>query len=154
MVIRNAKGLNLCDKTYNQLPQFKYITVSCQYDGKAIVRKNQKTHYIYRLSPEQDTIIDNLSFGTEICFYNGCDCVHTLSFVNEKHTCGTLDDELIKKLSACSGSLVPFHHSMGTILSKFTHYPKTRQWILRCIHSGQIPRSAYRLLQAYMPSAK
>lgn len=154
--IKDSTGAELNEDSYTKFPKSKYILVSCQYDGKAIVRKNQKTHAIYRLSPDQDTIIDNLSFGTEILFYHGCDCVRTLSFVHDEHICNTqeLDDELIRKLRICSDPLIPFHHSMGAILSKFSHYPKTRQWILGCIQSKEMPRSAYRLLQAYILSAK
>lgn len=156
LIIRDSAETDLCDDIYTKLPKAKYITVSCQYDGKAVVRKNQKTHQIYRISPDQDTIIDDLSFGTEISFYHGCDCVRTLSFVNEKRGSDALalDNEYVKKLRACSGPMISIPHSMGAITSRFSCYPQTSQWIFRCIRSGEIPRSAYRLLQAYMSTAK
>lgn len=52
LVIRDSAGVELSEAFYTKIPKSKYISVSCQFDGKAVVRKNGKTVRIYRISPE------------------------------------------------------------------------------------------------------
>lgn len=154
VTICDHAGNPLTEETYSKIPKSKLISVSCQYDGKAVVRRKGKTDRIYRLSAEQNLEIDGLAFDTEIHFYQGCDCVRTLRFEQENNIAdvSALDDELVKKLTACSGAMISVAHSVGALAGKFAAYPKTRQWLQTTIRQGVMPRCAYRMLIRYHPA--
>ena len=155
VTIYDHAGNLLTEETYSKIPKSKLISVSCQYDGKAVVRRKGKIDRTYKLSAEQNLEIDGLAFDTEIQFYQGCDCVRTLCFEKEKDTYDVLalDDELIKKLTACSGPMISVAHSVGALAGKFASYPQTKQWLQTTIRQGVMPRSAYRMLINYDPSS-
>lgn len=148
ITIIDQEGNVLGEEAYSKLPKSKYISVSSQYDGRAEVRKNGKLVYIYRLGAEQDTIIDGLSFGTEIRFYQGQDEVHQIVFEQAKAEFDvlTLDAELVKKLKACTGPTVPVTHAVGAIIHRFDGWPQTKHWLRQALKDGEMPRSAYRML--------
>ncbi len=153
VTISDYAGELLTEEKYSKLPKSKLITVLCRYDGRAIVRRKGKIDRIYKLSAEQNLEIDGLAFGTEIHFYQGCDCVRTLCFEREKNIYEALtsDDELIKKLTACPGPMLPVAHSAGALADKFAGYPKTRRWLYEMIRRGEMSYQAYRMLIAYNP---
>lgn len=154
LIIKDSTGVELIEDSYTKLPKSKYISVSCQYDGKAVVRRNRKTKYIYKISSEQDLLIDGLSFGTEICFYHGCDCVRTLRFERPQTDTSTaeLDCVLVKKLQACTGPKVSIPHSLGSLAGKYESYPQTRQWLYMALRQGEISYKALRILIADIPN--
>jgi len=146
--IIDCNGMLLTENDYLKLPKSNLIVVSAPFDGKAIVKKNDKTVYIYKLSSDTALSIENLTFGTEILIYQGCDCVRELRFILpiQKHD-NSLDDEyMFHKLDSCCGDMIPIAHSFGSIISKFSKYPKTKQWIRRIVRNGEISRNAYRIL--------
>lgn len=147
--IFDSAGDMLSEESYTKLPKSKFISVLCQYDGKAVVQRNGKTEYIYTLSAEQSLIIDELSFGTEILFYQGCDYIRSIRFEQEKISCDVLalDEVLAKKLRACSGPMIPVTHAVGTLASKFTAYPETKKWLYTALRQGEISRMALQLLK-------
>lgn len=149
VTICDHAGNLLNEETYSKLPKSKFITVSCQYDGKAIVQRNGKTERIYKISSEQDLEIDELTFGTEIHFYQGCDYIQSIRFEQERANCDvlTLDDALVKKLNACSGAMIPVTHAVGNLISKFEVYPQTKRWIYTAVRQGEISRTALHLLR-------
>ena len=148
VTITDTTGNELNEDTYSKLPISKIISVSCQYDGRAVVQRKDKTEYVYRMSADQDLQIDGLSFGTEIHFYQGCDCVRTIRFEQKKANDTVLisDDVLVKKLKTCSGPMIPVTHAIGTLAGKYSAYPKTKQWLYTVLRHGEIPRDAYRIL--------
>lgn len=152
--IKDAAGVELTEDFYTKLPKAKYITVSCQYDGKAVVRRNQKIEHIYKLSSEQDLLIDGLTFGTEICFYHGCDCVRTLRFERTQIDTNTAEQDriLVNKLQACTGPQSPIPHSLGSFVGKYDSYPRTKQWLWATLRQGEISRKALRILIANIPN--
>lgn len=152
LTIKDATGAELTEDSYTKLPKAKYILVSCQYDGKAVVRRKQKIEHIYKLLSEQDLLIDGLSSGTEICFYQGCDCVRILRFeeYEQRNDNTAIDTVLVKKLRACTGATMTVPHSFGAIATRFEAYPETRKWIHVVIRHGEISHSAYRLLISYL----
>ena len=151
--IKDAAGAELTEDSYSKLPKSQYVSVSCQYDGKAVVRRNQKTVHIYKLSFEQDLLIDGLTFGTEICFYHGCDCVRTLRFERTQIDTNTAEQDriLINKLQACTDPKVPIPHSLGSVARKYESYPRTKQWLYATLRQGEISRKALRILIANIP---
>lgn len=151
--IKDAAGAELTEDSYSKLPKSQYVSVSCQYDGKAVVRRNQKTVHIYKLSFEQDLLIDGLTFGTEICFYHGCDCVRTLRFERNQIDTNTAEQDriLINKLQAYTDPKIPIPHSLGSVAGKYESYPRTKQWLYETLRQGEISRKALRILIANIP---
>ena len=146
--ITDPEGNVLEEEVYSKLPKSKYISVSSQFDGRAEIRKNGKLVYIYRLSAELDTVIDGLSFGTEIRFYQSQDRVRQIAFEQETNEFDVLalDAELVKKLKACTGPMVPVTHAMGAVIQKFDGWPKTKRWLYKVLREGHIPRKALHIL--------
>lgn len=148
ITVSDIAGNEMNEDVYSTLPKSKIISVACPFDGKAVVQRNGRTEYIYRLSNEHDIQIDGLSFGTEIHFYQGCDCVRTIRFERNKagRDASSTDDMLVKKLKACSGPMIPVTHSIGTLVSQYIVYPRTKRWLLKAVRRGEMPREAYRIL--------
>ena len=153
VTIRDHAGNILAEDSYTKVPKSKLISVLCQYDGKAVVFRNGKTVYIHKIFAGKDLIIDELSIGTEIHFYQGCDCIRTLRFDRAvtNYDISALDDALVEKLRICSGSMISISHSFATVVNKFELYPKTKQWIYAALRRGEMSRSAYRTLINYRP---
>ncbi len=149
IAILDQAGNILTEDSYTKLPKSKFISVLCPYDGKAVVQRKGNTYRIYKLSADQNLEINELTLDTEIRFYQGCDCVRTLRFEQEKNSYDfiALDDEFVEKLRTCSGPMIPISHAAGSLINKYATYPKTILWLYKMIRRGEIPRSAYRLLQ-------
>ena len=154
LTIKDVSGAELIEDSYTKLPKSKYISVSCQYDGKAIVRRGQKIEHIYRISSEQDLLIDGLSLGTEICFYHGCDCIRTICFEQLQIDTSTteLDRVMIAKLQTCTGPTVSIPHSFGSLVRKYESYPQTKKWLYTTLRQGVISRKALRILISDIPN--
>ena len=114
-----------------------------------MVQRNGKTEYIYKLSGEEHLTIDELSFGTEIHFYQGCDYIRSIRFAQETVNMDVmlLDAVLVKKLSSCSGPMIPVTHAVGSFVSKFSKYPQTQKWLCMALRRGEISRTALNLLR-------
>lgn len=150
--IADTSGDHLTQNSYSILPKTKIISVVAQFDGKAVVRKNDKIQYVYKVSAGGLLEIDGLSYGMDIQIFQGCDLVRTISFARENKDLNSrvTDEILVKKLMACSGQTMPVTHKFGAIASKYSSYPKTKQWIYKIIKHGYIPRSAYKILIKYL----
>ena len=146
--IIDASGNDLVKDKYTRLPKQNLISVISPYDGKAVIKKYGEIVYVYRLAAEQLLMIDHLSFDMEILFYQGQDCVRTICFERTKQSLSDVyrDDILLEKLKSCKGSAIPITHALGTVAKKLSSFPKTKQWLLRTINSGEISQSAYQLL--------
>lgn len=155
VVISDQAGSVLTDTIYDKIPKLKLISVLCQYDGKAVVKKNDRVEYIYRIAAEQDFIIDGLSYGTEIFFYQGCDLVCSIRFDKKEaaFNASVSDDLLVKMLESCSGPMIPITHTIGTFANKYSAYPKTKRWLYAAARQGEISRKALQLLRDNTPNA-
>lgn len=138
-------------ETYTQLPKSKRLTIFAPFDGKVVFRKNGKINFIYRLTAEQDLMVDQIAFGTQIEIIQGCDLVRSLCFERKtaEFDVAAADKQLATKLKSARGAMITIPHSFGTIAAKMQDYPQTKQWLLQAIRSGEIPRSAYRMLIRY-----
>ncbi len=146
--IKDNSGMVLNDETYLKIPKLKLITITAQFDGKAVVFFKGKVNYIYKINGNQTLMIDDLSLGTEIKIYQGCDFIRRICFENKslKKTFMISDEVLVKRLELCSGAFVPISHSLGSMAEKLSDYPLTRKWLKKAIRRGEISRSAYKLL--------
>lgn len=143
----------LTEETYTKLPKRKYISVSCQYDGKAVVMKDGKAVYVYKLSAGSDLQIDSLTFGMEIRFYQGCDCVRTIKFERPEQVVGIAlaDEALVTKLRACGGPTIAVSHAVGSIAARLGKYPKTKRWLYAVLRQKEISRKALQILKKNIP---
>lgn len=141
---------NLLEKDeYSKTPKLKLISVISLFDGKAIVKYKNQIIYTYKINGGQSLLIDGLSLGMDILFYQGCDFIRRISFLSEKANHDELisDKILLKKLKTCSGPFIPIPHTAGALAGKLEHYPQTKQWLFQAIRQGCVLRSAYLLLQ-------
>ena len=152
VIIYDSTGNELTDDIYSKLPKEKLISVLCPYDGRAVIEKDGKTTYIYPLAAEQNVTIDGLSFGMTIRLFQGCDCVRTLSFTRKsaETDLSALDIEWVRKLNVCKGPMIPVTHSTGAITTKLAGCPEVQKWLYKKIKLGEMPRSAYLLLQSIL----
>lgn len=154
VTISDANGNLLTEGAYKKLPKSKLISVSCQYDGKAVVQRKGKIVHVYKLSAEQSLQIDELSFDTEIHFFQGCDCVRTIRFEQVKPCIdvSAADEVLVAKLKACNGQIIPVSHAMGAIISRYAGYSKTKRWLYASLRQSEMSRKALKLLKNNMPN--
>ncbi len=153
--LKDAPTITVCDMTgnewtdayYDKLPKSGILQISATYDGKITVTTNGRIQYIYRLSANQRTEINQITYGTEVQITLGCDCLHTVRF-EKKHIVdhAPFDKEFVYQLEKCQGASVSIPHSMGSILQYFDTCPLTKQWLLTHLKAGVISRQAYRLL--------
>ena len=149
--VRDGEGDLLAESHYAKPPKGRYLTVLCPYDGRAVVKQNGRTTYVYKLPAERTVTIDEIAPGTEIFLYQGCDCVRTIRFEqgsDEKVDVRLTDENLVKKLRSCSGPAVPLTHAAASMVGKLSPYPQTRRWLIQAMRRGEIPRSALQLLKA------
>lgn len=149
--VTDSAGTSYDEAVYDQLPKGKRLTIMAPFDGKAIVKKDGKILFVYRIAADQMIEIDQITFGIQLELFQGCDLVRAIGF--ERKSSGidaaAADKQLVKKLKSAQGSMVPVPHSIGSIVIKLTAYPRTRQWLLRAIRAGEMPHSAYRMLIQY-----
>ena len=153
ITITDQLGNELSDDGYSKIPKNKLITVSSAYDGKAILMKNGRVVFVYKLCAGQDIVIDGIVFDMELQLFQGCDLARIIRFNREKADCdvASLDKTLFNKLLASSGPLVPVTHAVGALTKKYAAFPLVDQWIRRAIKKGYMPRSAYFLLKTSSP---
>lgn len=146
--ILDQDGDELSENTYGKPPKFNSISVYPQFDGRAVILKKGRTEYISRLSANEITVIDGISLGTEIQFYQGCDCVRLLRFecTDGDRNIAVLDHVLVQKLQSCSGPMIPISHAIGTLQMRYKRCPKTIAWLRSAIRQNEISRDAYQLL--------
>lgn len=148
IMLADCDGNELKDETYSKIPRRKYISVRCNYDGRAVAQRNGKIVRIYELTGGEHLIIDSLSFGTEIDFYQGLDCVRTIRFEQEVTAEETFNDEvLVKRLMSRKEPMIPVTHAIAVIASGYAKYPKTKRWLYATIRQGKISRKALKLLK-------
>lgn len=154
VTISDQSGKELEGEICSRLPKGKLISVSCRYDGKAVVRRRGKIDHVYRLCGGQDLILDGLLMDMEIEFYQGCDRVRTIRFQREKTGGDAMaeDQVLVKRLNACGGPMIPVSHAAGAMAGKYASHPRTKQWLYRALRQGKISREALRLLEDNIPN--
>ena len=146
--ITDIAGTELTEELYTTLPKTRQLSVFPHYDGKAVIKRNGRIKYVYKLTAEQSLLIDGISLGIEICLYQGCDCIRTIRFERNEGPHDTLasDDILARRLNACTGPMIPVTHRFGALALRFKQYPKTKRWIYSALRKGEIPRTALRII--------
>lgn len=152
VAVTDSEGTSYDEAVYDQLPKGKRLTIIAPFDGKAIVKKNDKVLFVYRIAANQMIEIDQIAFGIQLELYQGCDLVRALGFERKRTECDSalMDEELVAKLQNARGSMVPIPHSIGASVLKLQDYTKTKLWLRKMIRTGEMPRQALRLLIAYV----
>ncbi len=151
--IKDASGNLLDSSEYSSLPKSKFVTISCVYDGRVIIYKNNRAIHIYKLPANENITVDALSMGMSLQVFVGNDSIRILSFVKKQEggNYEEKDSALFSQLTTCTGNTVAVPHSFANLASKYKNYPKVQKWLYRSIKAGQMPYSAYRMLLTHIP---
>ncbi len=149
VTVSDIEGNPLNEEKYARLPPARCITVSGAYDGKAAVHRKGRTEYICKITGGEPLVIDELSFGTEVELFQGCDRIRSIRFERESADMDALarDSRLVRRLDACPGPVVPVTHAVGSLIARLEKYPRTKEWLTAAVRRGEISRSALRLLE-------
>lgn len=149
VMICDEDGNLLEGEIYTKLPKSKAVTISCSFDGKAMIKKGGKTKYVYQIRAGERVIIERISFGTEILIYQGNDRIRSFRFEQEKidQDFILVDENLVQQLKKCGAPWVPITHSIGAIAEKLKEYPQTKKWLYKTIKKGKISRQALVLIK-------
>ena len=149
--IKDKIGNILQENSYTQLPKSKKLYISASFDGKVVIYKNKKLKLISKIFPNETFQINNISYGTVIKIFQGCDCIETIGF-NKKQVNNTAsfikDQILLNKLKSSSnkGQLIKIPHSFGAAIKLLSNYPHSKQWFSNVIRKGKISTKAYKTL--------
>ena len=150
--VTDSAGTSYDEAIYDQLPKGKRLTIMAPFDGKAIVKKDGKILFVYRIAADQMIEIDQIAFGIQLELYQGCDFVRSIGFERkgDQHDSSQMDEVLVTKLQNAGDVMVPIPHSIGASAQKLQNYPKTKLWLRKMIRAGEMPRQALRLLIEHM----
>jgi len=137
------------EDSYSFLPRNKTIFINCDFDGRIVVKRNNVTIRIYAIIAEQNTVVDDLTYNTEVHIYQGLDCVRTISFYKSTKSIELIssDEVLLQTLMSCSGPSMPATQRMTVMMSNVHGYPMTKAWLRKKIRSGTIPIAAFETLK-------
>lgn len=150
MIIVSDQFGNVMDRdSYSKLPESRCISVACRYDGKAVIQRNGRIEYVYKITGGEDLTIDELSFGIEVHLYQGCDHIRSIRFEKEILNVDimALDSVLVNQLKSCAGPMIPVTHAVGSLANKLSQYPETKKWLYIALRRGKISRAALHLLR-------
>lgn len=146
--VEDSDGAVFDHEVYSQLPKSKRITIMASFDGKVVFLRNGKIQSVNWLTSDQNVTVDQLSYGSEVRVFQGCDCICAVHFERETpdFDANTADLTLVKKLSANHGDMIAVSHSIGTLGKKLNRYPRTKQWVYSALREGKMSRDAYKIL--------
>lgn len=154
--VTDSAGTSYDEAVYDQLPKGKCLTIMAPFDGKAIVKKDGKILFVYRIAADQMIEIDQIAFGIQLELYQGCDFVRSIGFERkgDQRDSSQMDEVLVTKLQNAGGVMVPIPHSIGASAQKLQDYPKTKLWLRKMVRAGEMPQQALRLLMKHIQDNK
>lgn len=132
-------------ETLNELPKDQIVYIVVPYDGFIEeIRKGVIQRRIFCKSNERTEI--HIVWGSKLVIYQGLDIVGVLEFIRPDERVSNNDDEIVLELEKLKGHPTSIGHDIGRIGIYLRNYPKTRQWLLKCIRIGKIDRMALKYL--------
>ena len=135
----------------NTLPKRSLLRICAPFDGSIVIRDIED--FILKkipLSAKKDTSVSDIKFGTKIQVLQGLDVIWQVTFTKRKKNDTDEDERLLAKLSAYGGEQIPVKHSLSGAVVKLQNYPKTKQWLIKTIKSGDISIKAMKYLSKYI----
>lgn len=132
--------------TYNVFPDKKILRITIPFDGMLCVKLKGEIIEKRSIAANSTIEVSDIGWNREYNVYVGLDPVWSASFVrDEKHS--TKDEEmLLERLQSYAGEEIPVPHTLGSIASKMSEYPRIKNWLYKCIREGHMSRHAYQEL--------
>lgn len=152
VAVRDSDGNYLDQTVYSTCPKGKRITISAPFDGRVKIFRSGKISSVFWLAAGQELEVSIPSLNFEVEVYQGCDRVYTVRFEkrHENPNLQPVDEELLRKLSACNGPEIEIPHSFGAMISRLSDYPRSANWVSARIRKGQMPATALKLLMHHI----
>lgn len=138
---------------HNELPPKRRMTISItvngiQVDGFVEIRRNNVVVRKQVIKSDGRNDIEELNYGDCVQVYSGLDKIWECTFACKSAEKHIGDEALYQELILCRGRTVDAPHALGALAAKLKDYPKTLQWLRRCIREGRITLSAIKVLCA------
>ena len=135
----------------NEIPPKGILRIKSNYDGKAVIHKNNFIINKIKVNANQLTELYDIAFETCISFYVGLDCVRKIAVKRLKKDIQTEEAYFFEEIIHMRGAFIPIPHSLKNIARAYRHDAAFYQWIMKCIREGKICEQAFRKLQkAYL----
>ena len=147
--VKTLDGEAIESGTINALPRKGKIVVSLEVDG-FVERRSENVvvgKYLVKAKGENDIEVRD---GDCIQIYVGLDKVWECTFVRKKTQTSAGDEALYQELVRCRGSEIAIPHAFGALAGKLKGYPKTMQWLRRCIREGKAVGRALLILERWL----
>lgn len=148
--VRDVKDNELDGGEQTHLPEAGTITITAPFDGTAIICKKGSIIEKLKIASGNRLRIDNIQYGLKIKILQGLDIIWEVSYVKMRNTHVGADDLLYSKLCSFHGTTICVPHNIGSIASKLTGYPKTKDWIYAAVKNGLAQEVAIKYLKNYI----
>lgn len=146
--IRDKDGSSVEEGEYTSLPTNGYLRISAEYDGEVIISRDAFVIDKRKIFAGSDLYLNDISYGMHIRLLIGVDCMWECRFIKEKNNNFILNEyDILKYIQGSSSSISAIPHSLRNMAAGLKKYPKIRQWILKCIQAGKMPKNSFRKLQ-------
>lgn len=137
------------------LPKDGLLMFNSPYDGELVVSRNGCISDKYKILANQVLELDTVTWGVNVRFCVGLDCLWETSYQKGCTSITTEHDEaILKYIASGNRNMIPSPHSLRSIAIGFKRYPKVFSWITRCIKEEKIDSLSYRRLQIVYRSSK
>ena len=136
-----------------KLPPSQTLLICTPFDGYLNLIRNGLIVEKREIVSGKSLYVDHLTYGMEVCIYQGLDCVWRVLFQRAKEAELSDDAALVQKLSNGHGlpCAVP---NWGSVLLSLKGYPKVKRWFLQKRAMGSLPEDSCRLLRRFLLNQK
>ena len=135
---------------HDSLPKDGTLYVTPVFDGKVVCKRAGITVDQRQLPAETRSVVDGITFSTEVLIYQGLDVIWSAVFQRKSRNAGSDDEALYSKLQGFHGEPVPVYHELGALAGRLRGYPKVRAWIYSTVRKGSADRKAIQYLKHYV----
>lgn len=132
------------------LPKDGTLYVTPVFDGKVVYKREGIIVDQKQLPAETRSMIDGITFGTEVLIYQGLDVIWSAVFQRKGRNVGNDDDAIYNKLQRFHGDPIPVYHEFGALAGQLKDCPKVRGWIYSTVRKGSADRRSIQYLKHYV----
>lgn len=131
------------------LPRNKTLRFQSIFDGEILIFDNNHIVDKRKLSSDKCTELDGLTYDLSVQVIIGLDIIWKIDFKKRRRILLNDENEMLKRITHVSGTMIPAPHSLRNLLVGMNCYPQICRWIRRCIGNGIINEHSYRKLQEF-----
>ena len=154
VIVRDSDGQELHEGKYPELPKGKFITLTPEFDGTALVLNRNIIVERYSLKAGTRTKIAGLRMGCSVEIFQGLDLVWQAEYKRSDSEHDVMDRELLSALEKCCGEVISIPHALGALVSKMNNYPLTKSWLERRVRNGRMSQRACKILVHHFSGGK